>query len=273
MIAPGFSMVSEDGTFGLADLKAAGYSPSTKNASNVWSGGCATGQFELKVLKSDGTIDGDYYYVDAKAGKEGTTGYKEYPAGWYTRSGTTYTKIADADLAEITFNQGQAFWVKVTANNLTLASSGAVPVKDVEFLTVQNYHIAAGNGMPVKYTLGDLKATGYTPSTKNANNVWSGGCATGQFDLKFLKADGTIDQEYYYVDAKAGKEGTTGYKEYPAGWYTRSGTVYTKIADEDLAKIEVPAGQGFWIKRTGTNAMKLFVPAPELDGEQEEVVE
>ena len=107
MIAPGFSMVSEDGTFGLADLKAAGYSPSTKNASNVWSGGCVAGQFEVKKLKQDGTIDGDYYYIDAKSGKEGTAAFKEYPAGWYTKSGTTFTKIEDAELAEIAFSQGQ----------------------------------------------------------------------------------------------------------------------------------------------------------------------
>ena len=279
MIAGAFSGVSNDGKFTLAALKGTGYAPSTSvdigGGMIVWSGGCGMGQIELQVLNPNGTAKASYFWADCKTGIEGIN-YEEYTPGWYKKisgpSGVQFIKLTDGEIAELEFDQGQAFWVASILETGKIVSAGAVPTKSIEFLTIKEYNIAAGNGMPVDYTLGNLMATGYSPSTSvdmGGLIVWSGGCGTGQFELQVLNPNGTAKASYFWVDCKTGIVGIN-YEEYTPGWYRKvidsgSGAInFIKLNADELAAVKAPASKGFWIARLGDEPIKFFVPAPEL---------
>ena len=257
MVCGCFTKVDDAKQYSLKDLSVGGYEKS-KIEDIAWVGGCGFGQFQMMVLKNDGNPDKDktFYWVDCTEGlifDEPTV----YAPGWYKSVDNKPVKMADADVAAIKFDLGQAFWIK--GNGMSLVSSGAVSPQRMEFKTDDTLYIAAGNGMPVDCTLGDLYVNGYEES-KIVDIAWVGGCGFGQFQMMMLKNDGNPDRDntFYWVDCTEGlifDEPTV----YEAGWYKSVDNKPVKMTPGEVAAVKIKAGQGFWIKG---GKMNLVVPSP-----------
>ena len=270
MLCPSFLAINSTTQFTLADLSVTGYDPSTPGATQ-WSGGCKKNNFLLKELNKNGTTKAVYGWADATTGKiSAPTTLKR---GWYRLTGATFTTWPDepmttAEMKEVSFDAGKAFWVKAASiSTLQLQSAGAVKEEDFEIPTEMGYHVSAGNGTAADLTLGDLYVTGYDPSTPGATQ-WSGGCKKNNFLLKELNKNGTTKAVYGWADCTTGKvSAPTTLKR---GWYRLTGDTFTVWPDEpmtteEMAAVEIPAGKGFWIKAASISTLKLYVPAPELD--------
>ena len=95
-----------------------------------------------------------------------------------------------------------------------------------------------------KWSLADLKVTGYLPPSKNAKGKWVNGCQANEFIASRLTNAGTRDAAYHWLDT-----GTVG-----PGWFADE---TGKPIEGGAASIKFDAGSGFW---TAGSAYKL-VPA------------
>lgn len=257
MVTPTFLKVDDAKQFSLKDLSVTGYSKSEVIPPlPFYQGGCGLGAFEMMVLKNDGNPNTErtFYWIDCKMGMDPIP--TVYEAGWYKMVGDNPVKMTDAEVAAEKFDLGQAFWIK--GSGYKLVSAGAVSPQRMEFKTDDKLYVAAGNGMPVDCTLGDLYVNGYDPSEVIPPlPFYQGGCGLGQFELMILKNDGNPEQAYYWIDCKMGMDPVP--TVYEAGWYKMVDDNPVKMNAEELAAVKIKAGQGFWIAGTEYN---LVVPSP-----------
>ena len=234
-MAPTFLSVSSTTGCKLSDLTVTGYdAPIWNDDDEEYEGGCAGGEFILRFLNNDGSVAGAYYWID-----DGET-----PAGWYA-SGAA--KAIDGGASAVAIPAGVAAWVN--GKGMTLQSAGKVATEDVAFTMNATRNTASGNCMPINLTLAKLTVTGYdAPIWNDDDEEYEGGCAGGEFILRFLNNDGSVAGAYYWID-----DGET-----PAGWYA-SGAA--KAIDGGASSVDIPAGKGMWVNGKG---MTLNIPAPEL---------
>ncbi|MBQ8124581.1 MAG: hypothetical protein IJ173_01720 [Kiritimatiellae bacterium] len=228
-MAPTFLSVSSATGCTLSDLTVTGYdAPTWVEEDEEFVDGCSLNDFVVNFLSNTGTPTATYYWVD-----DGETG----PA-WCNKTGT------EIDATAVAIPAGTAMWTK--GSGFVLQSAGKVNTSDVAFAMNASRQTAAGNCMPVNLTLAQLTVSGYdAPTWVEEDEEFVDGCSLNDFVVNFLSNTGTPTATYYWVD-----DGETG----PA-WCNKTGTAI------DATAINVPAGQGLWIKGSG---MTLNIPAPEL---------
>ena len=85
-----------------------------------------------------------------------------------------------------------------------------------------------------KWSLADLKVTGYKAPSKNAKGKWVDGCQANKFIASKLTVFGTEEVSYHWLDT-----GTVG-----PGWFASSSG---DPIEGGAASVKFDAGTGFWI--------------------------
>ena len=263
MIAPTFiSVSSAEGEFSLADLRVDGYIHSQYD--DGWEEGCFEGDFQLKVLGTNGKAEETYHWLDFKRGDDPEPDEVKEP-GWYLESivgkEKVYTLLTPDQTKAITFDQGQAFWTK--GSSYQLIPAGQVFIHELQLETSGSGHVGRGNAYPVEISLAQLTVDGYIHS--RYDDGWEEGCFEGDFQLKILGSNGKADETYHWLDFKRGDDEEPDETKEP-GWYLESivgkEKVYTMLTPEQTRAKKFPAGQGFSIKGS---TYTLYIAAPTID--------
>ena len=187
----------------------------------------ADGDAVIQLLTPEGEIHiSDFIYYLVPGSKK--TGFEG--AGWYTKSGTTYTKSTKVFTRNEGFIYSSPYACDEDDNDLptSLRSSGEVKIVAKTLSFGEQAYYALANTRPIDMSVQKLVPT----LPEDAVDPLADGDAV----IQVLTPEGEIhiaDFIYYLVPGskKTGFEG--------AGWYTKSGTTYTKAT-----KVFKP-GEGF----------------------------
>ena len=177
------------------------------------------GVFQLQTKKANGFVDEQFYYLF-----EDDVG-EDLGDGWYNADGET--------LATRTFAPGEAFLFTSSLTGGTLTFAGEVLFDAME-LDLNNGFTALGNLRPAAINIQNIIPV-------NADGETVGG---GVFQLQTKKANGFVDEQFYYLF-----EDDVG-EDLGDGWYNADG--------ETLATRTFAPGEGFLFTSSLTGAKLKF---------------
>jgi hypothetical protein len=204
-----------------------------------------SGDLQAKTLKANGKINETYFYLtDADAAEiDGGT------AGWFNED--MDTRISGDD--ELVFNEGEGFILYTElqeAGDVSVTYSGAVATDKITYQVGYKNNMQ-GNVTPVTLQLKDIVVGDVLD--KDNNPTISGSYESGDIQAKTWKANGKIDETYFYLTAADAAEIDEG----PAGWFNED--MDTRMAGDD--KVEFAAGDGFVIYTELSDGAYVQIPS------------
>ena len=227
MIGTSFQSIGVNNTISVQDIKASGltgldwtFATETGDTMQIWD---ASSQMYLTTLYYAGDEQTDD--MSAMGGEAGT---------WFDLGGIFAT-------ADLTLENGDAFWILSSATGAKVTIAGEVPTTANEITIVPGFNMIA-NPYPKAVKVNDLfSITGLTgldwtfaTEAGDTLQIWD---AASQMYLTTLYYAG--DEQTDDMSAMGGEAGT---------WFDLGGTFAT-------ADTEIPAGGAFWILSSGTGTL------------------
>jgi len=199
----------------------------------------------LEIYGEDGTLEGDYSFVD----EDNTATYGLTNPGWYPLAKMQNWEATDADLSnDVVVPFGKGVIITSGEADAPLTFAGEVLNQAMAFDVVGGGITWTGNATPKNLKLGDL-----------ALPTDAGFTAGDSIILEIYNESGSCDGEYSFVD----EDNAATYGLTLTGWYPLAKMQNWEATDADCANttVDIPAGK-MVIITSGEADTTLTLPNP-----------